>query len=261
MATLIRRRNGPRPSPDAMTLSEHLGELRQRLIVCLVGFVICAVATYLFYNRLLGLLDQPYCVSLHVPDSSKACDLTVLGPLDGFAIRLNVTGYGGLIIASPIILYQLWRFITPGLKANERRYALPFVFATVGLFLVGALVAWITFPHALGFLHAVSGPHINTMLTAQKYISLIMALMAIFGLTFEFPVVLVALELAGVLTPQKLAKWRRIAIMVIVVFAAVITPSSDPFSMLALAIPMLVFYELSIVVGKLVRRNRPVAEE
>jgi sec-independent protein translocase protein TatC len=255
MATLIRRRGGPRPSPDAMTLSEHLGELRQRLIVCLVAFAVAGVVVYLLYNRTLALLEHPYCASLHVPDGNPRCELAVLGPLDGFAIRLNVTGYGGLVLASPVILYQLWRFITPGLKANERRYALPFVFATVGLFLVGSFVAWLTFPHALGFLHAVSGPDILTLLTAQKYLSLIMALMAIFGLTFEFPVVLVALELAGVLTPQRLARWRRYAILIIVVVAAVVTPSSDPFSMLAMAVPMVVFYELAIVIGKLVKRS------
>jgi sec-independent protein translocase protein TatC len=259
MATLIRRRNGPRPSPDAMTLGEHLGELRRRLIICLIGFAAAGVGVYLLYNRILGLLDVPYCTSLHMRLGNPGCDLTVLGPLDGFAIRLNVTAYGGLIAASPVILYQLWRFVTPGLKANERRYALPFVFATVGLFLVGAFVAWLTFPHALGFLHAVSGPHIRTLLTAQKYLSLIMALMAIFGVTFEFPVVLVALELAGVVTPQRLSKFRRFAILIIVVFSAVITPSSDPFSMLAMAVPMVVFYELSIHIGRFVKRNRPAS--
>ena len=110
-----------------------------------------------------------------------------------------------------MILYQLWRFVTPGLRANEKRYAIPFVVATVGLFLTGAFVAWFTFPHALGFLHAVGGPGIQTVFTAQKYLTLILALMAIFGLTFEFPVVLVALELAGVAdpaTPQPLAAGR-----------------------------------------------------
>lgn len=257
MATLIRRRNGPRPSPDAMTLGEHLTELRQRLIVSLVAFAVAGVLVYLVYGHILQLLDHPYCQSLHVPDNSAKCRLAVLGPLDGFAIRLNVTGYGGLIVASPVIVYQLWRFVTPGLKANERRYALPFVFATVGLFLLGSFVAWITFPHALGFLHAVSGPDIETLLTAQKYISLMLTLMAIFGATFEFPVVLVALELAGVLTPQKLARFRRLAIIIIVVLAAVVTPSSDPFSMLAMAVPMLVFYEMSIAIGKTLKRNRP----
>ena len=252
MATIMRRRGGPRPSPDSMTLVEHLGELRRRLVVCLVAFVAAATATYVLYSRLLSLLEHPYCLSLHT--TGAACALVVQGPLDGFAIRLNFTAYGGLVLSSPVILYQLWCFVTPGLRANEKRYAIPFVVATVGLFLTGAFVAWLTFPHALGVLHAVSGPGIRELFTPQKYLSLILALMAIFGLTFEFPVVLIALEIAGVLSPARLSKWRRPAIVLIVVVSAVITPSSDPFSMLAMAVPMLVFYELSIAIGKLVKR-------
>ncbi|HVC25641.1 MAG TPA: twin-arginine translocase subunit TatC, partial [Acidimicrobiales bacterium] len=181
----------------------------------------------------------------------SSCALYVTGPLEAFGIRLNVTAYGGLVLASPVLLFQLWRFVTPGLRANEKRYAVPFVVATLTLFCFGAYVAWLTFPHALGFLHAVGGPGIKDIFSPSKYLSLIMALMAIFGLTFEFPVVLVALELAGVLTPARLRKWRRPAIVVMVLVAAVVTPSSDPFSMLALAVPMLVFYEVSILIGKL----------
>jgi len=254
MATLVRRRNGPRPSPDAMTLGEHLGELRRRLVLCLAVFAISAVVAYLLYNRLLAFLEHPYCASLHVRDGNQACDLVISSPIDGFGIRLNTSAYGGLVLASPVILYQLWRFVTPGLKANEKRYAIPFVLSTVGLFCLGAFAAWLTFPHALGFLHTVSGPNIRPLFTPQRYLGLILALMAIFGLTFEFPVVLVALELAGVVTPQRLAKWRRYAILIIVVISAVVTPSSDPFSMLAMAVPMIVFYEGAIALGKLVKR-------
>ena len=252
MATILRRRGGPRPSPDSMTLVEHLGELRRRLVVCIAAFVAAAVATYVLYSRLLSFFEHPYCVSLHT--HGARCALYVTGPLDGFAIRLNFTAYGGLVLASPVILFQLWRFVTPGLRANEKRYAVPFVVATVSLFCAGAFVAWLTFPHALSFLHVVTGPGIQQLFTPQKYLSLILALMAIFGLTFEFPVVLIGLELAGVVTPARLAKWRRPAIVLIVIVSAVITPSSDPFSMLAMAVPMLVFYELSIGIGKLLKR-------
>ncbi len=254
MATLIRRQNGPRPSPDAMTLGEHLAELRRRLAVSLAGFSVATVVTYIVYPQVLTFLKHPYCAALHVGNLNPKCALVIQGPLDGFAIRLNVAAYGGLVLASPIILYELWKFVTPGLKANERRYAVPFVVATVGLFLLGAFVAYLTFPHALNFLFSASGPGVRPLISPQKYLGLIMALMAIFGLTFEFPVALVGLELAGAVTPAKLAKWRRIAILVIVVVAAVITPSSDPFSMLAMALPMVLFYEASIVLGKLIKR-------
>lgn len=249
MATLLRRRGGSRPDPNAMTLLEHLSELRRRLIVCLAGFVVALVVAYVLYNRILSFFQHPYCqIQPH------NCSLVVLGPLQGFGIRLDIAGYGGLVLASPVILWQLWQFVTPGLRAGEKRYAVPFVTSAIALFLLGAFVAWLTFPHALAFLRSVAGQGIRPEYTAPQYLSLILALMAIFGLTFEFPVVLVSLELAHVITPAKLAKARRWAIIAIVVFAAVVTPSSDPFSMLAMAVPMLAFYELSIVAGRLLRR-------
>ncbi|MCU1488624.1 MAG: Sec-independent protein translocase, TatC subunit [Acidimicrobiaceae bacterium] len=232
-----------------MTLFEHLGELRRRLIVCLAFFAVAVVVAYLLYGHILHFFEQPYCAV-----QPNHCRLQVLGPLDAFGIRLDVAGYGGLALTLPVILWELWQFVTPGLRAREKRYAVPFVFASFVLFAVGAYVAWLTFPHALGFLNGVGGHGIVANYTAQKYLTLILALMGIFGATFEFPVILVALELAGVLTPAKLAHFRRWAIIIIVVVSAVVTPSSDPFSMLAMAVPLLVFYEASIAVGRLLKR-------
>lgn len=234
-----------------MTFFEHLSELRQRLVWCAAAFCAAAIGAWFCYPRLLLLLEHPYCAT--VP-KGHSCSLVVMGPLDAFGIRLDVTGYLGLLLASPVILFQAWRFVTPGLRANERRYAISFTAASVLLFLAGAYVAWLTFPHALGFLHSVGGPGIVDLFTPSKYLTLVMALMALFGISFEFPVVLVGLELAGVITPATLSRWRRVAIVVIVVFAGVATPSSDPFSMLALALPMLAFYEIAILVGKVARR-------
>jgi sec-independent protein translocase protein TatC len=238
-----------------MTLVEHLAELRRRMIVCVIVVCIMIIVAYVFYPQILTFFKHPYCEELH----GKACLLNVFGPLDAFAIRLNVSAYGGIVLGSPVIFFELWRFVTPGLKAKEKRFAVPFALATTFLFLLGAYVAWLTFPHALGFLHAAGGPGIQDLFTPSKYLTLILALMAIFGLTFEFPVVLVALELARVVSPQKLAHWRRIAIVTIVIVAAVITPSSDPFSMLAMALPMLLFYEASIVIGKVIQKRRVAA--
>jgi sec-independent protein translocase protein TatC len=235
-----------------MTLTEHLGELRRRLIVCVIAFVVAAILAYVFYPHILTFFERPYCESRH--QGGSCADLYVTTPLQGFGIRLNVTGYGGLVLASPVLLYQLWKFVTPGLKANEKKYAIPFVAATILLFAFGAAVAYLSYEHALSFLASVTGHGIKELYSVQSYLTLIMALMAIFGLTFQFPVVLISLELANVITPAKLRKWRRVAIVAIVVVAAVVTPSSDPFSMLALALPMLVFYEVSIVVGKLLKK-------
>ena len=236
-------------STSAMTIFEHLAELRHRIMISAVAFVLGAIVSYITYSRILTWLREPLCHA-----DSHNCSLYVTGPLEGFGTHLDITGYGGLLIASPVILFQLWRFITPGLKASERRYAIPFVVSTLALFLLGAYVAWLTFPHALGFLRAASGSGIQEILSPQKYLNLLLALMAIFGLTFEFPVVLIGLELARVVTPAQLKKFRRPAIIIIVVASGVLTPSSDPFSMLAMAVPMLVFYEASIAIGRLLKR-------
>jgi sec-independent protein translocase protein TatC len=250
------RREGSRPTPDAMTLSEHLGELRRRLMISISMIVVGAIACYVFYNNILGFLREPYCkavanvsVAHHVADVCP--NFYITQPLQGFSLRLDVAAYGGILIALPVLIFQLWRFVTPGLKANEKKYALPFTAATAILFALGAFVAYLTFPHALRFLINVGGPHLSQILSPNSYIQLILLLMLAAGVTFEFPVVLVALELAGVLTPARLSKWRRWAIIGMVVFAAVVTPSSDPFSMLALAIPLLLFYEGSIIIGKM----------
>ena len=236
-----------------MTLGEHLGELRRRLIISICAIAVGAIVTYVLYGQILSVLQSPYCQALTHTSQAGQCNFYVTQPLQGFALRLNVSAYGGILIALPVTLYQLWRFITPGLKANEKKYALPFTFATAGLFGLGAFVAYLTFPHAMRFLLDVSGPSktIVAILSPNSYVQLILLLMVAFGVTFEFPVLLVALELAGVLTPAKLSHWRRWAIIGMVLFAAIVTPSSDPFSMLALAIPLLLFYEASILIGRM----------
>jgi sec-independent protein translocase protein TatC len=233
-----------------MTLAEHLGELRRRIVVILVAFAAAATITFVVYPHVLHFLQSPYC---HVA-GRRNCQLFITDPLGGLTLRIKLAAYGGLFLASPVILWELWRFITPGLHANEKRYAIPFVAASVALFAGGAVLAYVSFPHALRFLGNVGGPSLHQIYDPNKYLSLIVALMAVFGLTFEFPVVLVSLELAGVVRPARLASWRRWAIVLIVTFAAVITPSGDPFSMLALALPLYLFYELSIVLGKLLGR-------
>ena len=232
-----------------MTLVEHLTELRRRVIVSVIAFVVMATVAFLAYNWILALLKHPYCEV-----APTHCGFYVSGPLDGLALRIKIAAYGGLFLASPIWLWELWRFITPGLNPKEKRYAIPFVVATITLFTLGAAVAYLMFPHALKWLDSIGGPTLTQILDPNKYLSLIILLMVAFGIAFEFPVLLVSLEIAGVLTPQQLSSWRRWAIIGIVVLAGVITPSSDPFSMMAMAIPLYIFYEISIVIGRIVRR-------
>jgi sec-independent protein translocase protein TatC len=236
----------PNSSGD-MALWEHLAELRRRVAICAGAFILAIGLTYIGYNRILRLLLHPMCMT----DPKAACALYVTSPIDAFTVRLNIAGYSALAITSPVILWHLWKFVTPGLKANERRFALPFVAAAVLLFCLGGFVAMMTFPHALTFLQAAGGSSIREIYSPNRYLSLILLLITIFGMAFEMPVVLVGLELGGVLRSQQLAHWRRIAFVAVVAIAAVITPSSDPFSMLALAAPLAFFYEGSIQIGRL----------
>jgi sec-independent protein translocase protein TatC len=237
-----------RPSPQSMTLVEHLSELRRRIVVMVIAFAAAGVVCFVLYPHILSFLKSPYC---HV---TRNCSLYVTGPLDGLSLRVEIAGYGGLILASPVFLWELWRFVTPGLHSHEKRYAIPFVSCAIAFFCAGGAVAYLIFPHALQFLGSIGGPSLHQIYDPDRYLTLVVALIIVFGLTFEFPVLLVGLELAGVVSPARLSSWRRWAIVTITIFAAVITPSGDPFSMLALAVPLYGFYELSILMGKLLRR-------
>jgi sec-independent protein translocase protein TatC len=249
VALSLKRRAEEKPSPEAMTLVEHLTELRRRVLVCAVAFVVTATFAFIVYRPILSFLQHPYCQA-----NPRNCGFYITAPLDGLALRVKIAAYGGAFLASPILLWELWRFITPGLKPKEKRYAVPFVVGSLSLFALGCLVAYVTFPNALNFLIHIGGPSLHEILDPNKYLSLILLMMVIFGLTFEFPVLLVSLEVAGVLTPKQLSSWRRWAIIGIVVVAGVITPSSDPFSMMALAVPLYIFYEVSIVIGRIINR-------
>ncbi|MGI9023476.1 MAG: twin-arginine translocase subunit TatC [Acidimicrobiales bacterium] len=231
-----------------MTLVDHLTELRRRLVVCAAALVVGGIICFVLYSRILDVLIGPY------NDITGKDQLLITDPLEGFATRLKIACWGGLFLASPVVLWQLWRFITPGLHKKEKRYAIPFIVSSIVLFLVGAAVAMVTFEPALRFLIGVGGPNLDPMFTPTKYLSLITLMILAFGIAFEFPILLVFLELAGVLTSAKLRKWRRPAVVVIVVVAAVITPSQDPISLFAMAGPMYLFYEGAIVVGRLLKK-------
>lgn len=234
---------------QSMTLVEHLGELRTRLFISCAAVAIGAVVCFVLYNRILDFLVHPYC---EIRDGN--CQLFVQSPLDGLATRLKIAGYGGLMLASPVVLWELWRFITPGLHKQEKRYAIPFIVASTALFAFGVLIAYLTFPKALEFLIDIGGSRIQEIFSPKEYVSFFLKVMLAFGVAFEFPVVLVFLQLVRVLTSKRLSGWRRPAIVAIFAAAAVITPSQDPYSLFAMAIPMYVFYELSILIGKLLKR-------
>ena len=233
-----------------LTLVEHLRELRNRLIKALLGVAVGAVGGFALYDVILELLRHPYC------EVSTDCDFLVTDPVTGFSVRMRVASYAGLLLASPVVFWQLWRFIAPGLHAREKRFAVPFVVASVTLFVAGAALALWTFPNALRFLAEVGGDQLDARYDPQSYLRLVTLMMLGFGVGFEFPVLLVFLQLAGLVTHQRLASWRRGAIVVVFVAVAIVTPSGDPLTLLTLAVPMVALYEASMLVGRLIARAR-----
>ena len=233
-----------------MTVVEHLTELRRRIIISAIAVSLAAIVCFVFSESIIRFFVSYYRDATHGQKNA----LIFLGPLDAFLTRIKIATYGGIVLALPVWLFELWRFITPGLNPKEKRYAVPFIFASILLFALGGYIALLTLPKALEFLLDIGGSQLRPELTADKYLGLVSLMIIAFGVAFEFPVVLVFLLLARVLTTQQLRRWRRPAILIIVVFAAVITPSQDPYSLFAMAIPMYIFYELSIIVGRLLKR-------
>jgi sec-independent protein translocase protein TatC len=249
---LDRERNARVEDDDLarMTLVEHLGELRSRLFKAAVALVLGSIVGFVLSNRALNFLIDPYCQA----QKGKSCQLVVIDPLEGFGTRIKIAIFLGVIFGGPVILWQIWRFVTPGLHKNEKRYALPFIGSSIALFVAGAAVAVLTFPKALEFLIGVGGPDLVPLFSPSKYLRLYLLVVVAFGISFEFPILLIFLELAHILRSEQLRRWRRGAIIAIFVFAAVITPSQDPITLFAMALPMYAFYEVSILVGKLLKR-------
>ncbi len=246
----LRRHRARRQPGGAMPILDHLRELRRRLFVSIVAVAIGAVVTFVFSREVISFLVHYYQHATH----GRRDALIFTGPLDAFKVRLQIATYGGIVLALPVWLWQLWRFVTPALDRREKRYAIPFIVSSVALFALGAWIALLTLTKALAFLLGVGGPQLQPFLTADKYLSLVSLMIVAFGLSFEFPVLLMFLLVARVLSTEQLRHWRRIAIVVIVLFAAVITPSQDPYSLFAMAVPMYVFYETCILLGRVLKR-------
>jgi sec-independent protein translocase protein TatC len=263
----LRRSERPPPTPDAtMTLTEHLAELRQRIIRASLAITVGMIAILAFYDQVLDFLLQPYERLCH--SDASFCPLTseagvpsliITDPVEGLSTRIRIAMYGGLLIALPVIMWQIWRFIVPALKSNEKRYAIPFIVSSVVLFLLGCVLAYLTLEKALQFLISWAGDDVEAFFQVSKYIRLVTLMAFAFGVGFQFPVLLVFLQLVGVLTPQQLLGAWRYAIVGIVVLAAVITPSGDPISLAALAGPMLVLYFIAAGIGLIAQRRSRAA--
>jgi sec-independent protein translocase protein TatC len=248
-----------RPPDGRMSLGDHLRELRSRLLRCALAIFAGSAVSFVFFNRIWKFLQRPYCEvhqhqTLDVAVKVKGCGA---GPLvfssvfDPILWHFKVALIAGIVIASPVWLYQLWAFVTPGLQRKERRYSLAFVGAAVPLFLCGATLAYLVMSRGLQLLLNFAPNNTVSLISIDHYLSYAMAMLLIFGASFDIPLLIVMLNMVGVLSYARLKKSRRLSIFLCFVFAAVATPSGDPFTMLALGLPLMALLELATQIARL----------
>jgi len=228
---------------------EHIRELRNRLIKAVLGIIGGMVLGWFLYERAFNFIIGPYCrITIQHTTGCGGPDghpLVVTGVFDPFFVKLKVAFVVGLIVSSPIWFYQLWAFIAPGLYRREKRWAFGFVGAAVPLFVRGGLFAYLAMSRGLHFLLGLTPEGVKPLITIDTYFGYTMAMLLIFGIAFELPLVLVMLNMAGVVSHAFIRKWRRVMIFLVFVFAGAATPSPDPFSMMLLAVPCVVLVELA----------------
>ncbi len=259
MRLIPRRRQ--RPSEDGtMSLVEHLDELRRRLVISMIALTIGAVGGMILYPRVLDFLVGPYRTALRSlppearPPGSFSEALVFNQVTEPFIQFLKVGIFTGFLIALPVILYQLWAFVTPGLSSRERKMSIPFVLSSLILFGGGVAFAFLVTPRGLSFLLSFGGGDLVPLVTIQHYLNFLIFLILAFGISFEFPLVLVFLAGIRVITSAQMRKWRLYAYFGGLVFAAVITPTQDPYTMVLMWGPLIVLYEAAILIARLFKR-------
>ena len=255
----LRLRRRRRSADGDMPVVEHLEELRYRLLVSVFAVLVGSVVAYTFYEPLLDFLLHPLSDAardgeIKVLDENGDPLLFVGGVSTAFFLRIKISAFAGLAFALPVVMFQLWRFITPGLQPTEKRYAIPFVASALGLFALGGFVAFKVLPVGLEFLLGFVPPA-QPLIQLTEYINFTIFAILGFGLSFEFPLVLVFLGLAGLLSSRTLARKRGLAFLLAFVVAALATPSGDPLTQTALAVPLYILYEVSILIIRFVLKR------
>lgn len=249
-----------------MPLAEHLRELRNRLAKALLGIVLVTVVAAFFYNDIINFFTEPVLKSVGCKqsfeelarlDKSEPCaQITINGLLTPFTLALKVSLMAGVVLASPVWLYQLWAFVAPGLHRHERKYAYAFVATGFPLFLGGAYFAYAVLPTTAEVLITFTPFGVDNLLPLDDLLDLVTRMVVVFGLSFELPLLLIMLNFTGVLSGKRMLGWWRGMIMGITLFAAIATPSTDPLTMMALAGPIWVLYFAAVAVALLNDRRK-----
>lgn len=232
------------PEPDKMPLTQHLEELRTRLLICVISVGLAFIVCYVFSGKLFELLMKPWIAAMPEGQSAK---LIYTAPHEAFFTYMKVAFIGGVILSAPIILWQIWLFIAPGLYQNEKKYMLPVIFFSGFCFMAGAMFGYfVVFPAGFKFFASFASEYIQPMMRTSEYLSFSNKILLAFGLAFELPVFAFFLAKLGILSADFLKRKRKPAIVLVFVAAAVFAPSPDVLSQLLMAGPMLVLYEISI---------------
>ena len=251
------KESGTRDRSAAMPLTEHLRELRSRLVKSGIAIAIGMVVGWIYYPQLFGWLSAPFdAVVTQARAQGRTVTLALTGVADPFVLQMQIAAVAGLILSSPVWLYQLWRFVTPGLHRHERRWGLGFVAVAVPLFLAGVALAYIVLPYGLQILFGFTPDGVQNIVAVDRYLSFFLRMIMVFGIGFLVPLLLVLLNFAGVLSGQRLLGWWRWIIVIVMVFAAVATPTGDPINLMLLAGPILLLVMIAVLIAVLNDKRR-----
>ncbi|MCU1692120.1 MAG: Sec-independent protein translocase TatC [Frankiales bacterium] len=240
-----------------MPVVAHLLELRRRLTRSVLAIGLVMVVAFVLWEPIFTFLKQPYC---DTEAGAQDCSLYALGIFDQFGVRIRVAAIAGVVLSAPVWLYQLGAFITPALHRHERRYALGFLGAATVFFTAGVAFAYLTVARGLDFLLQIGGGSITTLVSVKDYLHFLTLCLLAFGIAFQFPVVVMFLHLAGVLSSQCMRARRRGAIVAVFAASAVLTPSQDPITFCVMAVPLCLLYEVCILIARVRERRRPAPQ-
>ena len=244
-------------SAAAMPLTDHLRELRSRLVKSGIAIAIGMVLGWIYYPQLFAWLSAPFMGAVdQAREEGRSVTLALTGVADPFVLQMQVAAVAGLVLSAPVWLYQLWRFITPGLHRNERRWALGFVAVATPLFFGGVALAYVVLPLGLEVLLGFTPDNVENIVSVDRYLSFFLRTILVFGIGFLIPLMLVLLNFAGVLSGRRLLSWWRWIVIGVIIFAAVATPTGDPINLLLLAGPMLLLVVAAIGISLLNDRRR-----